>query len=60
MPDLDFLIAEFQERDLPDSTPRVLSLPQIPRKAAVVVGMRRTGTLVPTRSPLNAASKSSR
>lgn len=43
MPDLDFLIAEFQERELPDSTPRTLTLPQIPRKAAVVVGMRRTG-----------------
>jgi hypothetical protein len=43
MPELDFLIAEFQERDLPDSTPRALTLPQIPRKAAVVVGMRRTG-----------------
>jgi uncharacterized protein len=43
MPDLDFLIAEFQERDLPNSTPRALTLPQIPRKAAVVVGMRRTG-----------------
>ena len=43
MPDLDFLIAEFQERDLPNSTARALTLPQIPRKAAVVVGMRRTG-----------------
>lgn len=43
MPSLDFLIAEFQERNLPDSTPRMLSVPQITRKAAVVIGMRRTG-----------------
>jgi uncharacterized protein len=43
VPGLDFLIAEFQERSLPDSTPRTLSVPQIARKAAVVIGMRRTG-----------------
>jgi uncharacterized protein len=43
VPDLDFLIAEFQERDLPDSTPRTLCMPQVARKASVVIGMRRTG-----------------
>lgn len=40
---MDFLIAEFQERSLPDSTRRTLSVPQVARKAAVVIGMRRTG-----------------
>ncbi len=37
------LIADFQERDLPRVTPRVLSLPGLPGKADVVVGMRRSG-----------------
>ncbi len=43
MPGLDFLIAEFQERSLPDSTPRRLEVPAMARKASVVIGMRRTG-----------------
>jgi predicted AAA+ superfamily ATPase len=43
VPDLDFLIAEFQERSLVDSTLRTLCVPQVARKAAVVIGMRRTG-----------------
>lgn len=43
MPDLDFIIAEFQERGLPDLTPRAVTLPQVRRKAAVVIGMRRVG-----------------
>jgi hypothetical protein len=40
---IDFLIAEFQESSIPPLTPRRLSLPQTPRKADVVVGMRRSG-----------------
>lgn len=40
---LDRLIADFQERDLPRVTPRNLSLPGLPGKADVVVGMRRSG-----------------
>jgi predicted AAA+ superfamily ATPase len=40
---IDRLIADFQERDLPRVTPRDLSLPGLPGKADVVVGMRRSG-----------------
>src|SRR4029079_4016285 len=40
---LDGLIADFQERELPRVTPRALSLPGLPGKADVVVGMRRSG-----------------
>ncbi|HEY2291243.1 MAG TPA: ATP-binding protein [Thermoanaerobaculia bacterium] len=40
---IDRLIADFQERDLPRVTPRDLSLPGLPSKADVVVGMRRSG-----------------
>jgi predicted AAA+ superfamily ATPase len=40
---IDRLIAEFQERDLPRVTPRALSLPGLPGKADVIVGMRRSG-----------------
>jgi len=40
---LDRLIADFQERELPRVTPRSLSLPGLPGKADVVVGMRRAG-----------------
>jgi predicted AAA+ superfamily ATPase len=40
---IDRLIADFQERDLPLVTPRSLSLPGLPGKADVVVGMRRSG-----------------
>lgn len=39
----DRLIADFQERDLPRVTPRALTLPELPGKADVVVGMRRSG-----------------
>jgi uncharacterized protein len=39
----DRLIADFQERDLPRVTPRALALPELPGKADVVVGMRRSG-----------------
>src|SRR3954451_20951964 len=39
----DRLIADFQERDLPQVTQRDLSLPALPGKADVVVGMRRSG-----------------
>ena len=44
MPDLDFVIAEFQERSLPDCTPRITTFPQVARKAAVVIGMRRSAS----------------
>jgi hypothetical protein len=40
---IDRLIADFQERDLPRVTPRDLSLPGLPGKADVVIGMRRSG-----------------
>lgn len=40
---IDRLIADFQERELPQVTPRDLSLPGLPGKADVVVGMRRSG-----------------
>lgn len=40
---IDALIADFQERELPRVTPRSLSLPGLPGKADVVVGMRRSG-----------------
>jgi uncharacterized protein len=39
----DALIADFQERELPRVTPRALSLPRLPGKADVIVGMRRSG-----------------
>jgi predicted AAA+ superfamily ATPase len=42
-PLLDRLIADFQDRELPDLTSRRLELPEIPGKADVVVGMRRSG-----------------
>jgi predicted TIM-barrel fold metal-dependent hydrolase len=40
---IDALIADFQERELPQVTPRHVSLPGLPGKADVVVGMRRSG-----------------
>ena len=40
---IDGLIADFQERELPRVTPRALALPGLPGKADVVVGMRRSG-----------------
>jgi predicted AAA+ superfamily ATPase len=40
---VDGLIADFQERELPRVTPRSLSLPGLPGKADVVIGMRRSG-----------------
>src|SRR5436305_8864191 len=40
---IDRLIADFQERDLPRVTPRDVSLPGLPGKADVVIGMRRSG-----------------
>lgn len=43
MPDLDALIAEFQEATLPPLTRRDIHLPHVPRKANVILGMRRAG-----------------
>jgi hypothetical protein len=40
---IDRLIADFQERDLPRVTRRDVSLPGLPGKADVVIGMRRSG-----------------
>jgi len=40
---IEALIADFQEREIPKVTPRSLSLPSLPGKADVVVGMRRSG-----------------
>ena len=41
--DVDFVISEFQEAELPSLTPRDVVLPEIARKPTVVIGMRRTG-----------------
>jgi hypothetical protein len=43
MANLDFLIGEFQESALPAMTPREIELPRVPRKASVVIGVRRAG-----------------
>jgi predicted AAA+ superfamily ATPase len=40
---VEALIADFQEREIPRVTPRSLSLPSLPGKADVVIGMRRSG-----------------
>lgn len=40
---IEALVADFQERELPRVTPRSVSLPSLPGKADVVVGMRRSG-----------------
>jgi uncharacterized protein len=40
---IDALIADFLERELPRVTPRALTLPGLPGKADVVIGMRRSG-----------------
>ncbi|MCP4657719.1 MAG: AAA family ATPase, partial [bacterium] len=40
---IDQLLADFQERQVPKVTPRSLVLPGLPGKADVVVGMRRSG-----------------
>lgn len=43
MTDVDFVVAEFQESELPELTTRDIVLPEIARKPTVVIGMRRTG-----------------
>ena len=43
MANLDFLIGEFQESALPGLTPREIALPDVPRKATVIIGVRRAG-----------------
>ncbi len=40
---IEYLIADFHERPLPELTPRVIDLPGIRNKADVVIGMRRSG-----------------
>jgi predicted AAA+ superfamily ATPase len=40
---LDYLIADFQERPLPEFTPRQVRLPVLPQKADALIGMRRSG-----------------
>ncbi len=40
---IDALVADFQDRDLPALTPRRLRLPGMPGKVDAVVGMRRSG-----------------
>ena len=40
---IDALVADFQDRDLPALTPRQLKLPSLPGKVDAVVGMRRSG-----------------
>src|SRR5674476_1204845 len=41
--DLDFIVAESREARLPQLTPRRATVPDIPNKAAVLIGMRRSG-----------------
>lgn len=43
MPNLDFVIAEFQDSSLPILTPRDVEMPQMSTKPTVIIGMRRTG-----------------
>src|SRR5450756_104651 len=43
VPQFDSLIAASIDRPLPDLTPRDVVMPRIPRKADVVIGMRRSG-----------------
>ena len=40
---LSFLMADFQDRPLPEVTSRDLRVPLLPRKATTFIGMRRTG-----------------
>ena len=40
---IDELVADFQDRDLPELTARHLTLPGLPGKVDAVVGMRRSG-----------------
>lgn len=40
---IETLIVDFQERPLPDFTPRSRSLPELPNMADVLIGMRRSG-----------------
>jgi len=41
--ELDFVLAEFQDSELPELTRRDVELPEIPGKPSVIIGMRRTG-----------------
>jgi predicted AAA+ superfamily ATPase len=40
---LDYLIADFHNRPLPEFTPRQIRLPCLPQKADALIGMRRSG-----------------
>jgi predicted AAA+ superfamily ATPase len=40
---LELLLADFQQRPLPELVPRDLRIPRIPRKAVTLIGMRRSG-----------------
>lgn len=40
---IERIIDDFHERDLPSLLPREVSLPRVPGKASVVIGMRRSG-----------------
>ncbi len=40
---LEYLVADFWERPLPEITPRDIELPALPGKACVTIGMRRSG-----------------
>jgi uncharacterized protein len=40
---LEQLIADAEEAELPEATPRELTLPWLPRKADALIGMRRAG-----------------
>lgn len=43
MPELDYLVAESWEARIPALTPRRAEIPNAPGKAAVIIGMRRSG-----------------
>lgn len=40
---LDFLLSDFQQRPLPELVRRDLRIPEVPRKALTLIGMRRSG-----------------
>ncbi len=43
MPELDYIIAESWDAPVPELTPRRAEIPSAARKAAVIIGMRRSG-----------------
>lgn len=44
MAELDLVIGEFQDSELPDLMTRDIDLPEIAKKPTVIIGTRRTGS----------------